>query len=76
MQGKKIKIPLGANCYRCKSNQVKFYNSNSEKRFKEILGDAKEVSFPNYERFIFWTYYGAPEFYDSKGNILKTGGNL
>ena len=69
--GKRIKIPKGANCYRLKSERIKFFRANPKKRFMEIPIVAREVSF-DMEGNSFTIEYGEPRFYDSAGNDLKT----
>lgn len=74
---KKISIPFGANCYRCKSGKVYFYHVNpSAQKVKSIPKGSTEICFKNYEEFFNWKHYGNSTFYDSKGNIINNKKNI
>lgn len=70
MHGKRIKIPRGADCYRCKSGKIKFFKANQVNGEKVIPRGAEYISF-SMERNAFNIGYGSPSFYWSGGNDLK-----
>ena len=74
IQGKKISVPNGANCFRTKSGQIKFFKVNpclGDKTY-EIPKGVKEMSFEESERRAYHIYYGEPTFYPTE-NILNSG---
>ncbi len=71
--GKKIVIPMGADCYRLRSGRIKFFEhcSNGEKK---IPRNSRYISF-DIERNVYNIAYGRPSFYDVQGNDLNMGDN-
>ena len=60
-----IKIPSGANMMRLKKGQVFFFRAitGRSKDYIRIPINATEVTFPDYKRNDYTTYYGIPKFH-------------
>ena len=77
IRDEKISIPQNsrfkrANCFRTVSGKIKFFVSNPTivAKMKEIPKEATEMSFDEYEKHAYNTFYGVPTFYNSQGNII------